>query len=552
MGAGMNNRIVSWAAVACLSAYSCSAYAVALGEMRVLSALGEPLKIQLMVNDLGPVAASDTRVILAPSEDYSRLGLIPPVGADQWQVSMQSNGQLSALISGVAPQQEANVNFLVQLIWPGHIRVQQVTAVLLPPASPVEPSPAEPPQLAETSPEKDMSTPGTATLTVDEAESVVVPLVAPAAGAKPFVEAVERIEAEPLTARIQAGDTLSGLAKSWPLPQASLEQKQQILAEGNPRIFVDGNINQLKRGALLRYPLSTEIKLPAPDQAREWLEARRSGTHPSAVATLNQPALSAAPEAKSAGGTEEVTLTLISPKADDSTQAAQAEALIADELAQLDAQKNSLLAERAALQAELAELENAGRDQDARLQVLDAKLAQLNAVKPTTAPETVASKDSSNENSLRPSWVAAAVGFFVALLIILRRRAAAASNAALAARVAPITPVANDYVAFEPLDQLPTPPWTAVHSAAESEPEIAPALAVVSDGLTPEVDAEAESEYDFMSDAEAAALQTRLDLAQAYIDMQEIELAKELLDAVIVRGNAEQQAQARQIFESLS
>lgn len=548
----MNNRIMSWAAVACFSAYSCSAYAVALGEMRVLSALGEPLKLQLVVNDLGTVAASETRVILAPAEDYSRLGLIPPEGSDQWQVVMQADGALSAVISGVVPQQEANLNFLVQLIWPGNIRVQQVTAVLLPEVTPPVTAIAETPQLAETLPVTDFTAPGTATLTVDSAPIALPPPVEPAPGAKAFVDPIEQIAAEPATGRVRAGDTLSGLAKAWPLPQASLEQKQQLLAESNPRIFVEGNINQLKRGVLLRYPLSTGLTLPEPEQAREWLAARQVAANNQSNAPLDQPALSAAPAASAPKGNEEVTLTLISPKAADSTEAAQAEVLIADELAQLASQKSTLLAERAALQAELAGLENAGQDQDTRLKILDARLAQLNAVKPSTEPIAIAPKEPAAESSIRLSWVAAAVGFFVALLVVLRRRAAAASNAALVARAAPIVPLANDYVAFEPLESLPTPPWTAVHSAPEPElsPFIEPELIAINEPT--EAEAEAEAEYDFMSDAESAALQTRLDLAQAYIDMQEMDLAKELLQTVITRGSAEQQTHAKQILDSLS
>ena len=70
--------------------------------------------------------------------------------------------------------------------------------------------------------------------------------------------------------------------------------------------------------------------------------------------------------------------------------------------------------------------------------------------------------------------------------------------------------------------------------------------------MLPEPEVEAEAEYDFMSDAESAALQTRLDLAQAYIDMQETDLAKELLQTVITRGSAEQQTLAKQILDSLS
>ena len=64
--------------------------------------------------------------------------------------------------------------------------------------------------------------------------------------------------------------------------------------------------------------------------------------------------------------------------------------------------------------------------------------------------------------------------------------------------------------------------------------------------------ADPDEEYDFLSDAESAALQTRLDLAQAYIDMQETELAKELLRAVVARGNATQRSQADALLTSLA
>lgn len=560
----MKNRIASWAVVACLSAYTSSAYALAVGEMRVLSALGEPLKIQLNLTDLGNTPATEARVILAPAEDYSRLGLIPPLGADQWQVVMQNNGTLAAVISGATPQQEANVSFLVQLIWPGNIRVQQVTAVLLP-ETPVATNPVmAAPNLAETQPVAEAPAQGSATLALAQSVTAASLLVKPAPEAKPYVPEIERIDAAPQTKRTQAGDTLSSLADEWTLPQASLVQKQQVLAEANPRIFIDNNINQLKRGAIVQYPQASSVSLPDPDQAKQWLAARLAATAPAAAVPVDQPALASEPAMAAPSGDEEVSLTLISPKAADDQQTAQAEALIADELAELSSEKNALLAERAALQAELAALENTGKAQEAKLKVLDEKLALLNAEKPESAEQAPTASPVADDG-LRLSWVAAAVGFLIALLIVLRRRAAAASNAALAARAAPIVPVANDYVAFEPLETLPTPPWTAAHAASEPEPTIeqesvqAPVVAAVepvteaAELAAAESDAaDAEEEYDFMTDAESAALQTRLDLAQAYIDMNEMDLAKELLQTVVTRGTPEQQAQAQTILDKLS
>ena len=127
-------------------------------------------------------------------------------------------------------------------------------------------------------------------------------------------------------------------------------------------------------------------------------------------------------------------------------------------------------------------------------------------------------------------------GFFLALLVVMRRRAAAASAAASAARTAPVVAPESDYVAFEPLETLPTPPWTGSSALVAEEA----------------VRESAEEEYDFLTDAESAALQTRLDLAQAYIDMQETDLAKELLRTVVARGNAEQRTQASSLLDSLA
>lgn len=532
----MNNRIVTWAAVACLSAYASSVGAVALGEMRALSALGEPLQLQLKLTNLALVNPADVRVILAPADDYTRLGLIPPLGAEQWQIVMQNGIDVSALITGAAAQQDPNINFLVQIIWPGNISVQQVTVVLLPALPAASHTGMSELSLPLVIPINDPAATGSASVAV-----TTPALEQPARAAVDTKQAdVERIMVAPDTARVRTGDTLSQLAKAWNLPRTSLSQRQQVLAESNPQLFVAGNINQLKRGAIIRYPLAGSVILPDTALAKAWLASRQAAAareiaaRDSASAALDQPALSAASESSKPEAKEVVTLTLISPgMAQADAQSAADETIVADQLGTLSAKKNALLAEHAAMLAELAELEKSGTSQDARLKVLDARLAQLNAGEANTGQTVPASSD------IRPSWIAAAVGFLLALLIIMRRRAAAASNAARATAV--ITPelVSNsDYAAFEPLEELPIPSWTATQvSAVHDVTQLAQPV---------------EDEYDFLSDAESAALQTRLDLAQAYIEMQETELARELLLTVVARGSVEQRTQATSLLESFA
>ena len=64
-------------------------------------------------------------------------------------------------------------------------------------------------------------------------------------------------------------------------------------------------------------------------------------------------------------------------------------------------------------------------------------------------------------------------------------------------------------------------------------------------------DAEDEGEYDFLNDSESEAFQTRLDLAQAYLDMNEVDAARQLLVRVVEGGTSEQRARAKALIDEL-
>ena len=63
------------------------------------------------------------------------------------------------------------------------------------------------------------------------------------------------------------------------------------LLRANPDAFLGGNINRLKRGAVLRVPGSGELRAITPDEAamvvreqmRQWRQARRPVAQPSQV-----------------------------------------------------------------------------------------------------------------------------------------------------------------------------------------------------------------------------------------------------------------------------
>ena len=62
--------------------------------------------------------------------------------------------------------------------------------------------------------------------------------------------------------------------------------------------------------------------------------------------------------------------------------------------------------------------------------------------------------------------------------------------------------------------------------------------------------ADDEPEFDFLSGADETA--TKLDLAQAYIDMGDDEGARDILTEVMEEGNAQQQAEAQEMLARLT
>jgi len=59
-----------------------------------------------------------------------------------------------------------------------------------------------------------------------------------------------------------------------------------------------------------------------------------------------------------------------------------------------------------------------------------------------------------------------------------------------------------------------------------------------------------DDEFDFLSDTDEAA--TKLDLAQAYVEMGDIDGARDILMEVELEGTAEQKAEAKELLKNLS
>ena len=219
-----------------------AAGALGLGEAHVTSALNQPLNASIEMLAAAPDDLKDLTVALAPREIFERQGLDRPAFLNSlvFKVSRNARGEAQVEVHSSLPVTEPFLTFLVAIDWPrGHL-VREYTLLLDPPVFEAKPS-------------------------------APTPLVAPASGVGASTAgAIERAPRESAAAatgatavsagehRVQAGETLSSVVRSQGYSAAADVNRALIATfRANPAAF-DGNINRLRRGAILRLPPQSE------------------------------------------------------------------------------------------------------------------------------------------------------------------------------------------------------------------------------------------------------------------------------------------------------
>lgn len=212
---------------------------------------------------------------------------------------------------------------------------------------------------------------------------------------------------------VRPGETLSGLAARWEESGLNLRQRQQLIVQSNPQAFIQGDINRLRADAVLTLP--DLGRLPEPE--------------PLTTAVDVPPA----PPVESAEtGPDSARLTLEAPGADaaqggdgQSEGSGGSGGGITAALTEARNQRGERLRERDQLTRRLQELTTRAEEQDAHLQFLDQRLAQLNGTAPAPASSDAAEAPvtgSAESAPRREVWLAVAGGTVLALLAAWWRR----------------------------------------------------------------------------------------------------------------------------------
>ena len=271
---------------------------IALGQARVLSARGEPLRAEIDVPQLGQGQVTGARVAVASAADFQAVGLAYHPSLRDLRMSFQRrpDGRTFMSVTSDQPFNEASLDLILEASSASGRTVRDYSVPIAAPAvasarvssGPVTPA-APAPAPATVAPQAPAPVAVISPIAVPAAviEAVPVPaavaVTAPAAppvGASPPAPELPAIvaaltpspTATPPAApvrqvKVRAGDTLSRIARANKPADISLDQMLIALLRANPDAFVDNNVNRLKAGAELNIPAHEQAAAVAPDEA---------------------------------------------------------------------------------------------------------------------------------------------------------------------------------------------------------------------------------------------------------------------------------------------
>ena len=354
------------------------AWALGLGDIRLSSALNEPLRAEIELLSATPDELANLDIQLASTETFDRYGLDRPLflGSLKFDVvaSGRTDGNTVTVIS-TSPVTEPFITFLVEANWSRGRLLREYTLLLDPPT--FAPPPVAQSSQTVTAPSRS-SPADSGTIERPAAPQPSPPPRAAPSQAQPSRTAIlPSQEAAPFDTtpgtgyRVQRGDTLWSIAQQMrPDDRLSTNQIMIAIFEANPEAFA-GNINVMSAGANLRIPSADDIVRINRGVATSEVQRQHVAWGGSMTTSGSQPSLVLVPpdgeQTAYDGGIGRGPVAAADAGAQERIR--ELEQMIADQDSLLEIRDNEL----AALRAELARL----RGEDVEAPVTDTGDTQI-------------------------------------------------------------------------------------------------------------------------------------------------------------------------------
>lgn len=258
-----------------LVAVSETAVGLGLGKLEVESRLGKPLHAEAPVHLSGQESASSLEVALASAEDYQVVGKTPSPVVGQLEVRLVDGESPRIVLLSSEPLDTPLFDVMVR-IGDGDNQVLKMFTVALDPAR------AAPPEAKDSAPQSAAEEPSREPETESRpGQSPEAEEASASQGGEPGVERPDVEVTEGWTKRdrygpVRSGDTLATIVQRVRQDgSVPLEAALVAVWKDNPEAFVDGNMNLLRRGALLDLPEEERIRRISAEEAEELITEQR-------------------------------------------------------------------------------------------------------------------------------------------------------------------------------------------------------------------------------------------------------------------------------------
>ncbi|WP_454845614.1 FimV/HubP family polar landmark protein [Pseudomonas farris] len=350
-------------AIAAASALSSGmAHALGLGELTLKSTLNQPLVAEIELLDIKDLTAAEVVPSLASPEDFAKAGVDRQAFLNDLTFTpvLNASGKSILRVTSSKPLSEPMVKFLVQVMWPNG-RLLRDYSVLLDPSK---------------------FSPQTADAAAQPAPSQTV--TAPVTGAT-----------KPSQHTTTQRDTLWEIA-SKVRSGGSIQQTMLAIQALNPDAFIDGNINRLKTGQVLRLPDQVQsTNLPQPKAIAEvaaqntaWRQGRRYVAKPG----TGQQQLDATKRARGEGASPQAAadkLSLVSADTGKGGKGAAGDAkALSDKLAVTEESLDATRRDNTELKSRMSDLQSQLDKLQRLIELKNNQLAKLQAEGGADAPAT--------------------------------------------------------------------------------------------------------------------------------------------------------------------